>query len=1006
MTPERWQRVKNLFHSALERESNQRALFLDEACAGDELLHKEVESLLASHEQTGSFIDSPAYELGAELLTEDPAQLSVGQHIAHYKILALLGSGGMGEVYLAQDVRLGRKIALKLLPAQFTTDRNRLRRFEQEAHAASTLSHPSVCMIHEVGETEDGRHYIAMEYVDGVTLSQHITETRMQIGEALDVAIQVGSALAAAHEAGIVHRDIKPENIMLRRDGYIKVLDFGLAKLTEPQATDLAATPTALVKTDTGVVMGTSRYMSPEQVRGLAVDARTDIWSLGVVIYEMVTGGAPFEGATTSDVIVSILEREPLPITSHSSEGPAELQRIVKKALSKERAERYQTVKDMAFDLKSLKQELEFEGKQGRSIQPELSSGATAERGDPLRIETVPGPALRTEEVQAVRTTSSAEYIITEIKRHRKSIVVTLSVVAITIAAIGFGLYRFSGRNKSVVPFQKTKITKLTTGKALHAAISPDGKYVAYVLDEGAGQQSLWVRQVAVASNIRIVPPAEVQYTNLTYTHDGNYIYYGVLNTKGDFFGGVGALYQVPALGGDARRLIENVYSPITLSPDDKRLAYIEIILKEGNVLMVANADGTGKKKLSNLQQPDYWVPVGPAWSPDGKVIVCIAGSNVDNTDQGLVEVRVEDGSMRRITSQKWWWIGHLEWMRDGSGLVMLAPDRSVSFAEIWYLSYPSGEARKITNDLTSYGSVSLTADSRTLIATQTALLLNIWVMPAGDPSRAKQITSGASTYFDLSWTPDGKIVYSSNASGNGDIWILAADGTGQKQLTSNAGENFGPSVSPDGRYIVFGSGRTGPFKIWRMNIDGTNPKQLSTGSVGHNYPTCSPDGQWVVYTSSKPTDNIVYHFPLWKIPIEGGEPVQLNDKFTVKPEVSPDGKMIACFYTTGVPEPSKLAIIPFAGGPPIKIFDVVPTVDQYNNSIHWTADGRALTYRDGRSGAINIWSQPLSGGKPIQLTDFKSDLLYSFGWSRDGKQLAYSRGVVTHDVVMMSDVK
>src|SRR3989454_1834562 len=327
MTPERWQQVKNLFHSALERESNHRALFLDEACAGDASLRREVEALIASHEQTGSFIDSPAYELGAELLTEDQAEKLVGQRIAHYEIVALLGSGGMGEVYLAHDTKLGREIALKLLPAQFTTDANRLRRFEQEAHAASTLSHPNVCMIHEVGETEDDRHYIAMEYVDGVTLRQHMTEARLILSEVLDVAAQVASGLAAAHEVGVVHRDIKPENIMLRHDGYIKVLDFGLAKLTEQPTTDVTIAAGARVKTDTGVVMGTSSYMSPEQARGLAVDARTDIWSLGVVIYEMLTGLVPFEGATTSDVIVSILEREPAPLAQFSPEAPAELQR-------------------------------------------------------------------------------------------------------------------------------------------------------------------------------------------------------------------------------------------------------------------------------------------------------------------------------------------------------------------------------------------------------------------------------------------------------------------------------------------------------------------------------------------------------------------------------------------------------------------------------------------------------------------------------------------------------
>src|SRR5882724_5698386 len=384
MTPERWHRIKELFESALERPPQERYAFLDHACDGDQFLRREVESLITSHEQTGSFIDSPAYELGAELLTEDQAETLVGQRIAHYEILVLLGSGGMGEVYLAYDTRLGRKIALKLLLTHFTTDKDRLRRFEQEAHAASTLSHPNVCMIHEVGETEDDRHYIAMEYIDGVTLRQHMTETRVKLIEALDVAVQVASGIVAAHEVGVVHRDIKPENIMLRRDGYIKVLDFGLAKLTEQPPTDVTTAAGPRMKTDTGMVMGTSSYMSPEQARGLSVDGRTDIWSLGVVIYEMVAGCAPFVGATDSDVMVSILEREPISLTQNLPEVPPELQRIVSKALRKDREERYPGIKDMLLDLKSLRRELEFEAlRQNRAQEYQSAPEAVANQSDP-----------------------------------------------------------------------------------------------------------------------------------------------------------------------------------------------------------------------------------------------------------------------------------------------------------------------------------------------------------------------------------------------------------------------------------------------------------------------------------------------------------------------------------------------------------------------------------------------------------------------------------------------
>src|SRR6266403_2079626 len=347
MEPERWREASRILESVLERDPARRAAYLDDVCAHDAELRREVESLLVASEQAGSLLDLPAMEMAAPLFVNDSIQSMLGQSIRRYKIISGLGAGGMGEVYLAHDTRLGREIALKLLPTQFTTDKDRLRRFEQEAHSASTLSHPNVCVIHEVGETEDDRHYIAMEYVDGVTLRQHMTETRLKLSEVLDVAVQVASGIAAAHEVRVVHRDIKPENIMLRRDGYIKVLDFGLAKLTELETTDVAAAVGSQVKTDTGVVMGTSSYMSPEQARGLAVDVRTDIWSWAVVIYEMVTGRAPFEGATTSDVIVSILVREPSPIARHSPEVTAELQHIVNKGLRKEREERYQTVKEM-----------------------------------------------------------------------------------------------------------------------------------------------------------------------------------------------------------------------------------------------------------------------------------------------------------------------------------------------------------------------------------------------------------------------------------------------------------------------------------------------------------------------------------------------------------------------------------------------------------------------------------------------------------------------------------
>src|SRR5262245_41666322 len=375
MKHERWRQIEKLYYDAQKRDPGQRAAFLDQACAGDEALRKEVESLLASDAQASDFLATSALRVAAEEIAEEQSRPLVGQQLSHYRILSLLGSGGMGEVYLAEDARLGRKVALKLLPPEFTQDRERLRRFEQEARAASALNHPNIVTIFEIGEVE-GIHFIATEYIDGQTLRQRMLGASLEMSEALDVAMQVAGALAAAYEAGIIHRDIKPENIMVRRDGYVKVLDFGLAKLTERFSAEQAGVGDSnvstrnLIHTDPGKLMGTARYMSPEQILGQEVNGGSDVFSLGVVLYEIVARRAPFDGATYGQVMAAILNQKPPPLHRYTRDAPPELERIVSKALQKDCEQRYQVVQDLLLDLKNLKLELEVETKLKRAVAP------------------------------------------------------------------------------------------------------------------------------------------------------------------------------------------------------------------------------------------------------------------------------------------------------------------------------------------------------------------------------------------------------------------------------------------------------------------------------------------------------------------------------------------------------------------------------------------------------------------------------------------------------------
>ena len=415
MTPERWQQVKQIFQSAVELPSSERVAFVSEACGADLELRSEVESLISSHNRADSSVLTAVVNDAAHEILAGEAGSLLGQQVGPFKVTERIGSGGMGEVFLAQDTRLGRKVALKLLKGEYTKDEDRLRRFRQEARAVSALNHPNILTLYDMGQA-DSMHYMATEYVEGNTLRQHIARERMSLSEVLDVAIQTAGALAAAHNVGITHRDIKPENIMLRTDGYVKILDFGLAKLIEPKAGDTTAPTLTRLDTESGVIMGTVSYMSPEQARGLAVDSRTDIWSLGVVVYELAAGCHPFGGKSLAEMISAILNQDPPLLSSHVT-VPAELQRILSKSLQKEREERYQSANDLLIDLKNLKRDLELKSENSTAGTKQLQTGSR------------PGD------------------LITQIQRRKMSATFLLVILAVTITG-GFLLYRLANKPK------------------------------------------------------------------------------------------------------------------------------------------------------------------------------------------------------------------------------------------------------------------------------------------------------------------------------------------------------------------------------------------------------------------------------------------------------------------------------------------------------------------------------------------------------------------------------
>jgi serine/threonine protein kinase/Tol biopolymer transport system component len=1017
MDPTLWQRIEDLFNETLALPSNKRKAFLADACGADAELRAEVESLLREAEdQPDDFLSEPAVSLGAQLLCRDQSEALRGRTLGAYTITRLIGRGGMGEVYLAHDVRLERRVAIKLLPISLTQYEERVRRFKHEARAASAISHPNVASVYEIGEA-DGRLFTAMEFVDGLTLRERFSWGTLKLGEAIDIATQVASAIAAAHAEGIVHRDIKPENILIRRDGLIKVVDFGLAKLTEPQLdsphhdfheTQMSGRITRMIHTEPDVQMGTPNYMSPEQARCQEVDARTDIWSWGVVFYEMLMGQLPFTGATKSDVIAEILKSTP-PLWQENL--PESVTAILQRALSKDIRDRHASMKELLGELQNLSRQLGDSGLldlpldevvaapsvTGREAPPQVAQRAEGLRetaGRPNRPDHATGRTARAEDTGGTSIQPLSAWPLTLI-RIKPGFRLALFICAggLLLVALVFIIYNFTNRqaarlgNTSGSP----QITNLThDGHVMDAAISGDARLLAYVLIE-SGKQSLWIQNLESGEKRQLLPPDPALCWGLRFTPNGQNLFY-ITTQPGST---ISVLYRIPVRSGPSYKLVVNIDSPPAVSPDGMQIAFIRgYPAQHRDALVIANVDGSAEREIASRQHPDKFSFSGPSWSPNGKLIALGAGRS-NGAQFAVVGIPVNGGTPVELTSWQLAAVGGVAWDNDGHTLIFSARALGTRVLQMWRLSYPDGEMRRLTQDENAYEGITLAQSGNTLITTRTYEVSDIWVVSSSGAAR-RLTTEGNNGADGLTVTPTGRILYTVGEYEQSILWSMNMDGSDQKPLTENIG--FLPSASKDGRFIAYVSMERGNRHIWLMDTTGNNNRQL-TDHGGENQPSITPDGNWVVYTSLANERN-----SLWKISTDGGQPIQLTrGVLTIRPVVSPDGTMIACTYRLDETDKWKIAVLPFDGGRPLRTF---PLPQPYNQIIRWSSDSKALVYLDKRNGVHNLWRQPLDASAPSQITNFNEDQILHYDWLPAGAEFVLSRGGRRRDIALVNNLK
>jgi len=910
MEADRWHKIDEIFHAALQRKPEERVSFLEENCAHDSALYADVKALLVSYEEDDSFFEDSVSALAAEMFAD-----RVGETIGPYEVLSQLGSGAMGVVYLAQDVRLGRKIALKLLPSQFTNDKDRLRRFQQEARAASALNHPNILTVHEIGQ-KAGLHYIATEFVDGVTLRQHMHERGMSLDEVLNIATQVASALQAAHAAGIAHRDIKPENIMIRSDGYIKVLDFGLAKLTENELSPASA------ETNPGVVMGTPRYMSPEQARGLDVDLRTDIFSLGTVVYELVTGKLPFEGETTSDVIAALIKDEPESMRTSVPELPVEFEQVVSKALAKDRRLRYQTVGEFSSALQGLKDKIKL----GALVHTDDDSLDA----QTIKTRTATDPKARQ---KTERVSLSKGWTLT----------IALGLIVIVGVLTVLSFRRLSTPLKETIAETSSQITNLRQltnrdGFISAARFAPDGKQVVYSAGfDGKPLELFYNNGEAVAES----RSARIESASLKSVSPSGKIAV-LVNFELNWSDGYnGTLQILPAGGGLSETPQIGVVDDAAFAPDGNSFAVFRSVFGEQQLEYPVG---------TVLYKSTGWMSY-PRFSPKGDKIAFFEHPLGDFS--GSIAVIDLASKKRTYILTDWQALKGLAW-NPKTGDIWFGGSKESKTVKLNKVSL-SGQWRQIYDVAGQNARVEDISEEGRILVNQGTNHTTMVMLQGKSPAETIHTPGAWSTSADIS--ADGKTLLSYQwgyeSSDGSDV-----SGVYLQRLENSEPVKLGPgkalALSPDGKWALALQPTKPLPQLVLLSTSLGQPKPLSNpGIKEYHYASFFPDGKQILFTGLEARDEAVIRSFVQDV--NTGQFRPLTEEGTTALRVSPDGKRVITlqpdhtFYIQGL-----------EGGEPQEI----PGLESDDEPIQWSDDGRAVFVKAAGDFVTKIYRVDLATGR------------------------------------------